>query len=112
MSVPIPSISEKIVPANPQHKPAIIGACQCFRLIFLGIVDKYRIVLIKIIATMAASGPINVKLAKISLILNGTSVKIKEGLIKLISEAAKLATIDEIAKAVMAFIEKCLKTVS
>ena len=67
---------------------------------------------IKTIATIAAIGPINVKLGNTSLISNGICSKSNEGLIKLISEAAKLAAIDEIAKAVTAFIEKCLNTVS
>ena len=78
----------------------------------MGMVPRKSTSFIKIIATIAANGPIIPKLMIMSPISNGIAVSKSGGLTIPISVAEKLAAIDEIARAATAFIEKCLKTVS
>ena len=66
----------------------------------------------KDIQEVVASGPIIPKLTRISLISKGIALSKSGGLTIPISDAEKLAAIDEIARAATAFIEKCLNTVS
>ena len=91
MSVPRPKTSSKNIPNNPQNSPAIRGACQFFILNFLGKVPKNKISLIKMTATIAAIGPIKVKLGRTSLISKGICDKSNGGLTIFISEAKKFA---------------------
>ena len=96
--MPKPKTSLKIIPHIPQANPAIIGACQFFIFILVGIVPVKSTNFIKKIATIAANGPIIPKLIIMSPISKGIAVSRSGGLTIPISVAEKLAAIEEIAK--------------